>query len=85
MTLDQLHFYGHQLGMVRAAKTGTLADWREHQRAAAELREKIGPVYQCYPHPNRALVKALSTSLREHLISRSEFVSCIQNVMERHR
>lgn len=42
-------------------------------------------LYQPYPHPNRALVKALYNSLREHLISRAEFVACLLLVMGRHR
>ena len=65
MTTDQLQLYAHQIGMVRAARTGTLADWREHQVAAAELREKVGAVYQPYPQPNRALVKAAYNTLQE--------------------
>ena len=85
MTMIQLQYAAHQIGMVRASKANALADWRAHQRAAAELREKIGPIYQPYPFPNRALVKALYNSLAAHLISRPEFACCIQNVMERHR
>lgn len=42
-------------------------------------------IFQVYPHPNRALVKALYASLREHLISRAEFVACLILVMGRHR
>lgn len=42
-------------------------------------------IYQPYPFPNRALVKALYESLREHLISRAEFAACLTFVMERHR
>ena len=41
--------------------------------------------YEPYPHPNRALVKALYNSLREHLISRAEFAAMIQIVMGKHR
>jgi hypothetical protein len=41
--------------------------------------------YQVYPHPNRALVKALYQSLREGLISRAEFVACLLIVMGKHR
>lgn len=43
------------------------------------------PLYQPYPHRNRALVKALYTALREHLISRVEFAACLSMVMGRHR
>lgn len=43
------------------------------------------PIYQVYPHPNRALVKALYMSLREGLISRAEFVACLIIVMGAHR
>lgn len=42
-------------------------------------------IYQPYPVRNRALVKALAASLREHLISRAEFVACLILVMGRHR
>lgn len=42
-------------------------------------------VYQPYPSRNRALVKALYISLREHLISRVEFAACLAMVMGRHR
>jgi hypothetical protein len=41
-------------------------------------------MYQPYPHPNRALVKALYLSLREGLISRAEFVACLLIVMGKH-
>lgn len=43
------------------------------------------PIYQPYPHPNRALARALYQSLREHLISRAEFAACLLVVMGRHR
>lgn len=84
MTPDQLQFYGHALGMVRAARAGTLAEWRDHQRAVADLRPKMGAIYQPYPYPNRALVKALAYSLREGLISRADFADVLKNVMGRH-
>jgi hypothetical protein len=42
-------------------------------------------MYQPYPHPNRALVKALYCSLREGLISRVEFAAMLTIVMGRHR
>jgi len=65
MTPNELQFYDHQLGMVRAARTGTLADWREHLEAMTVLRARIGPVYSPYPQPCRALVKAAYNALRE--------------------
>jgi len=43
------------------------------------------PVYQPYPHPNKALVRALYQSLRGHLISRAEFAACLAMVMGKHR
>jgi hypothetical protein len=84
MNTDELQYAAHQLGMVRAGRAQAYDDWRAHQRAAAALRPMIGPVYQCYPYPNKALVKALASSLREHLISRAEFAACLPNVMEKH-
>jgi putative component of toxin-antitoxin plasmid stabilization module len=85
MTLTQIQLAAHQIGMVRAMRANDDAELRAHQQAAAELRAKAGPVYRCYPHRNRALVKALACSLREHLISRQEFACCLLNVMEKHR
>ena len=66
--------------IVAALAVGGLAERLAHQRAAAELREKIGPVYQPYPFANRALVKALYNSLRGGLISRADFACCMANM-----
>lgn len=88
MTPNELQLAAHQIGMVRAAKTTdpqALAEWREHQKAAAGLRTKVGSVFQVYPFPNRALVKALTASLNEHLITRADFAACLQNVIGEYR
>ena len=88
MTNTHIQLYAHQIGMVRAARETTpqaRIDYRSHQQAAHALRATAGPIYQPYPHRNRALVKALYTSLREHLITRDEFSACLQNVMGEHR
>lgn len=87
MTLDEIQLAAHQLGMYKANLDTPegLASWREHNRAAAEIRERVGETYQPYAFPNKALVKALYTSLEEGLISRCDFAACIQNVMGRHR
>lgn len=77
---------GHQIGMYLAHKEldhGGIVAWRSHNREAAALRELWGPTYQPYPFPNKALVKALYSSLREHLITRAEFVACLSNVLGR--
>ena len=41
-------------------------------------------MYAPYPYPNKALVKALYASVREHQISRAEFAACIISIMGRH-
>ena len=84
MTPTQLQLAAHQIGMVRSSKAGALDEWRAHQRQVAALRVEVGAVYAPYPHPNRALVKALYASVREHLISRAEFAACIISIMGRH-
>lgn len=89
MTKDQITLAAHQIGMYLEMKRINTPDgltaWRAHNRAASELRERIGGTYQLYMFPNRALVKALYVSLREGLISRPEFASCLQNVMGKHK
>jgi len=87
MTNDQLQLAAHQIGMYKANidTPQGIADWRAHNRAAAELRERIGAIFDPYPYPNKALVRALYASLAEHLISRAEFACCMQNVIGRHR
>jgi hypothetical protein len=89
MTNDQLMLAAHQIGMVRAAKQTTDPQIRDqyvaHSIEVAALRTKVGHVYEVYPNPNRELVKALYTSLREGLISRVEFASCLQNMMGEYR
>lgn len=56
-----------------------LPRWRALNRAAAAIREGA-TLYEPYPHSNRALVKALYTSLDEGLITRADFACCLANV-----
>lgn len=42
-------------------------------------------IYQPYPHPNRALVRAIYHALREGVISRVAFVAGIKMIMGKHR
>ncbi len=55
------------------------ARWCALNKAAAALREGA-QVYQPYPYENRALVKALATSLSDGLLSRADFACCLANV-----
>lgn len=41
-------------------------------------------IYQPYPRPNRALVKALYASLRAHEIDLETFSACLRMVMGAH-
>ena len=86
-SLDEIELAGHQINMY-LADIGTaegLACWRAHNRAAAELRERVGFVYQPYSFPNRALVKATYDALAEHLISRKDFADVLSNVRGNYR
>jgi hypothetical protein len=67
MTQDEIQLAGHQL-LMYTANIDTpegLAQWRLHNRKAAEVRERLGKTYQPYKFPNRALVKAAYNTLRE--------------------
>lgn len=85
MTPAQLQLAAHQIGMIKAERANARDQVRAHQQAVAELRPTAGPIYAVYPHPNKALVKALYASVREHLITRAEFAACLQNVMGAYR
>jgi hypothetical protein len=67
LTLDQIQLAAHQLGMYLADidTAEGLAQWRAHNRAASELRERVGATYQPYAFPNKALVKAAYNTLHE--------------------
>ena len=67
MTLDEVQLAAHCLGMYKAdvSTPAGLAAWREHNRKAAALRERIGTTYQPYAHPNKALVKAAYNTLQD--------------------
>lgn len=74
----------HQIGMYLAmreidTKDG-IARWRQHNKAAAELRETLGVGYQVYAYPNKKVIKALYQSLQEGLISRAEFSCCFSSM-----
>lgn len=82
MTLDEIQLAAHALGMYLADidTPDGLEKWRAHNRAAAELRERIGFVYQPYAFPSKALMKATYDALAEHLISRADFAAVLSNV-----
>jgi len=88
MTKDELFLAAHQIGMYLAMRRidtpEGLAKWREHNRAAAELREKIGPIYQPYAFPHKALVKAAYNTLQEEH-DYKDFGAIMPNVRGRYR